>query len=95
MRVKMEHSLACPGIRIQNRTIPAIRDPFRARHLRGHQQDPPERRGILCVRKGVHVLSRHDQHVHRRLRTDVPERDAMLIFGDDLRRDLLPNDFAE
>jgi hypothetical protein len=95
MRVKMEYSLTCPGIRIQNRTIPAIRNPFRARHLRGHQQDPPQRRGILCMSERVDVLARDNQHVHRCLRTDVPESNAMLILGDDLRRDLLPNDFAE
>ena len=91
----MKDSLPRPGIRVQNGTIPAIRDPFCARHLRRHQQDSPERCRILRVRQRIDMLARNHQDVHRRLRTDVTKRDAVLILGDDLRRDLLPNDFAE
>ena len=47
------------------------------------------------VAQGREVLSRHDEHVHRRLRMEVAEGDVVLALGDELRAKLAPRDAAE
>src|SRR5512137_2052741 len=77
--------------------------PARAGHaalscnLRGHALHLPQERvvGGGQVVQGGDVPARHHQHVHRGLRVDVVEGDDVLVFVDQFRRDLPPDDPAE
>jgi hypothetical protein len=95
MRVEMKHGLSRTSIRVKHSAIPTVRYSFRACDLRRHQQNSPEGLGIFRQRQRIHVLPWHHQNVHRRLRVDISKCDAVLVFGNDLRRDFLPNDSAE
>ena len=53
---------------------------------------------IVAVRRVVQrrdVLLGDDEHVGRRDRVDVAERERVIVFEDDLRRDLFSGDLAE
>ncbi len=58
------------------------------------EQVPGERR-IVQFRERRHVAARHDEHVERRLRIQVGERDGLLVLIHELRRDLARDDAAE
>ena len=43
------------------------------------------------IRDGIdrsNMFLRHDKHVHRRLRIDIPKRQSALVLIDDIRREL-------
>src|SRR3546814_11971353 len=61
------------------------------------QREPPDDFGLsrLQVVERRHVGLRHEQHVHRRLRGDIAERDDVVVFVDDVGRDLAADDLVD
>src|SRR3546814_7536071 len=71
-------------------------EPLLLRIARGRQCEPPDDFGLsrLQVVERRHVGLRHEQHVHRRLRGDIAERDDVVVFVDDVGRDLAADDLV-
>jgi hypothetical protein len=59
------------------------------RQLPSHQVQMAEEIAILFtdVRVGSYHLAGNDEHMHRRLRIDIPKRDAPVILVNNSRRD--------
>ena len=60
------------------------------------RQQQRSQRGLIFSRRITHPrdhLARNDEHVMRRLRIDVVDGDARIIFIDDVRRDFAGDDF--
>lgn len=95
MSMEMKHGLPRSCVGIQNGTIPGVRNSFRARDLRRHEQYSPKCRGIFRVRQRINMLARDNENVHRGLWVDISKCDTVLVFSDNLCRDFFPNDFAE
>jgi hypothetical protein len=51
--------------------------------------------GVLGLRQHDDRMSRDHEKVHGRLRADIVERHALIIFVDELRRNFTANDLAE
>ena len=61
----------------------------------GRKPADHHRRVFRHVIEGGEVLLRHEQHVHRRLRRDVAERDQVLVLEHDVGGDLAADDLVE
>lgn len=94
--MQMEHRL--PGIlavvddqpeRIANAELP--------RHLAGCKQQVAQQSLVFQIGIGQsgNFLLRHQQHMGRRLRVDIAEGEAMLVFVDDVGWNGTADDFAE
>ena len=65
--------------------------------LPGHDVQVADQRGVVVVEdvERRDVLSRHDEHMRRRLRVDIAEGDGAVVLLDQLRWDLAVDDLAE
>ena len=93
----VEHRLTRSGVAVENSPVAAFLVPvFLGDRSCStcHLTDQP----IILSRQFVErwdVTSRHDEHVHRRLRIDVPECDEPVVLVDEVARDLAGNNSAE
>src|ERR1039458_3985074 len=65
--------------------------------LRRRRKKVTEQRGILSggIAERTNMLSRHNQHMHRRLGVDIREGVAKIVLEDGRRGNNSFNDFAE
>ena len=87
-------------VKLQQPMLPpvaAFRKPFGFRDLRADTQQVTEQLSVfvLGVCQAHDRLAWDDQHVDRRLRLDVEERDRVLVLVDQIGGDLTPQDLAE
>jgi hypothetical protein len=97
MQVDVKHRLPRLRVAVEDRpeartVVPALPGDRRARPHHRADEIIFRRRQIVQRR---HVLPRHDQHVHRRLRVDVVEGDQAIVLIDLRRGDLARDDLAE
>src|SRR6185437_12901094 len=95
MKVNMKHSLTGVGVGVDHGPIAARLYPFLSRYLGGHESHATDKRRVANVGQRSYMLPRHDQHVDRCLRVDVPEGDAMLVLRDELRGNVPAHDSTE
>ena len=98
MHVDMEHGL--PGIfaAVHHDAVAVLRESFPTRVLGGGQgqlADQVRLRRLQVIQGRNDLVLRNEQHVHRRLRCDVLERQHVVVFIDDGGRDLATDDLAE
>ena len=82
-------------IRVDDETITAVSNTLALREIGGEPRELSHDARIARILHRRNVLTRNDENVDRRLRIDVPERDAIIRLGDDLRRNLFAHDAAE
>ena len=66
-----------------------------ARDPRSRECELPGERGVVEVREPLDVPARNDEHMERRARVEVIERDDVVVLVDEPRRQLLRDDLAE
>src|SRR2546430_6561654 len=66
-----------------------------ARDPRGREYELPGEPGVVEVREPLDVPARNDEHMKRRARVEVIERDDVVVLVDEPRRQLLRDDPAE
>jgi len=95
--MQVEHGLARLAIAVEDRSISALAESLVGRQLSGASQHPADQRVIVPTEivGGRDVLSGNDEQVHRRLRIDVAERDEIVVFVHNRRRNLAGDDAAE
>jgi hypothetical protein len=97
VQVNVEHRLACVAVRIEYGSETAGR---KASLFRDGRRPPHQLANELIVFDGElikrgDVALRHHQHVSRRLRVDVVERQHPIVFVHDRTWDLPVDDLAE
>ena len=97
MQMDVEDRLTCFAIRVEHRPVAAIGvavfpGDLRSRAMHGPNEAVVVRRQI--VQRGD-VSSRDDQHMQRRLRVDVFDRDQLIVLMHELSRNLAADDLAE
>src|SRR3546814_8747961 len=67
-------------VAVHDDAVAILGEPLLLRIARGRQCEPPDDFGLsrLQVVERRHVGLRHEQHVHRRLRGDIAERDDVV-----------------
>ena len=85
MGMQMKYGLTSTRVRIEHNSISALVNSFTARDFRGEQKHPTQRVRFARRIQRINMLSWNHQYVDRRLRIDVPKRDAMLVLGDNRR----------
>ena len=97
VQVDMKHRLSGVALTVQDRAVPALGIAM----LFGQRCCAPDHGPdeVVVARSQVvqrrDVLPRNDEDMKRRLRTDVLERDQILILVDEVARDLASDDLAE
>jgi len=97
VQVQVEHGLPGVGIAVEDRAVAAGGEAALGGDRRAaphHLADELIVVGLEIV-QGRHVRARHHQHMHRRLRTDVVERDETLVLVHLRRGNLAGDDAAE
>src|SRR5690606_2902199 len=88
VQVDLVHGLAAVAVAVHDDPVAVLGEPLRPGvGGRGERQAADDFRpvGGHVVERGE-VFLRHEQHVHRRLRCDVAERDDVLVLEHDLGR---------
>lgn len=95
--VQVVDGLLAVGADVGYEPVPGCGDAGLLRHLLRQPVQAPDERGVLFRHRVGRrdVLFRDDQHVHRGLGPDVPERKQVVGLGDFVRRQLSLDDFAE
>ena len=95
--MKMRDSLS--GVRpvVGDDPVAAVMEPGIGGDARGQSERVRRDVPITATHfsQGREVLSRHDEHVHWRLRVKVTEGDVVLALGDELRTELTARDAAK
>src|SRR6266849_5078081 len=95
MDMQMRNAFACVRAAVNHNSITALFDAEFFRKIARHEQKFSEQRtfGLGCSGQTWDHFFWNDQHVHRRLRIDVVKRDRVVIFPNDLGRNLTRDDF--
>jgi hypothetical protein len=96
MQMQMIHRLAAVRTRVDHHTI-ASGESRRTRNLRCRCEQMSQQGSVLPLRMGLrgNVLPGDNQKMHRRLRVDIREAQALLILIQALRRNLTRNNLAK
>src|SRR5690606_9249328 len=97
VQVDLEHGLAAVLVAVHDDAVTVFGEALLLRVARRGGGQPADHDRIVLadiVERGE-VGLRHEQHVHRRLRRDVTERDQVLVLVDDVGRDLAADDPVE
>jgi len=88
--MEMVNRLTGIGTGIYHQPITAPIDLLPSSDLRGSQADPADQLPILFgdLRQSGYMFLRDDQDMHRRPGTNIPESQNLIIFIDNLRRNL-------
>src|SRR5262245_40005621 len=97
MDMQMRHTLAAVRSAVDYDAIAAFTYSEIACHLRRGQNQLAEQHLIRLVSRSEpgNDTFRHDQDMYRGLRVDILERDRLIIFENDFRRDFPRDDFLE
>jgi hypothetical protein len=98
MQMKVIDALAGVLAGVRDDAVPVTVQAELARRLRGESKQAPQQFFAIHssgIPHGSNVPGGNDQHVHRRLRIDIPKRHCVLGAFDDLRRDLAGYDLAK
>src|SRR5690606_16720138 len=97
MQVDVEDRLPCVLTAVHYHPVAALGKAHFFRQLGGHPVQVAHQLAVVfCnVIDGCDGLLRDDQQVNRRLRVDVAERQAEIVFVDDVCRDLAVDDLGE
>ena len=96
VHVQVRDAFAGVGSVIDHDTVPAGKLELFGNIARSEQQFAKE--CAIAVRRIGQTQNDplwHNQNVHRRLRVDIMKRNRLIIFPDDIRRDLSRDDFFE
>ena len=93
--MEMMHCLAAVIVRVDDGAITAGREPFRLGDLRRHREEFGYDTEVIHVVQRRHVMPGNDEDVRWRLRVDVPERQTLLILGNNRGGYFLAYDAAE
>ena len=97
VQVQVEHRLPGVGVAVEHGAVAALGVAALGGDCRGsphHRADQAVVRTVEVVQRGD-VRSRHDQHMHGRLRVDVLEGHEVVVLEHLLRRNLAGDDAAE
>lgn len=85
MAVEVENRLPCFAVGVDHQAIPPVSNILLVcQTLRGKENVPKQLPILLsCIVERGNRLFRHDENVHRRLRSNVAEGDNMFVFVDD------------
>jgi len=97
MNVQVKDRLTAIGICIYDNAISVIGEAFLACDLSSRQKQMSEGFFIrtVCGIKRVDVIARNDKNMSRRLRTQIVESEAHVIFENASRRNFARGDFTE
>ena len=95
--VDVEHCLPGAAVAIEHRPVAVLRVPLILGDLCGARNQSAHHRRVpfLDVVQRRDVPAGDDEHMERRLRIDVLERQQLVVLVDDLRGDLAVGDLAE
>ena len=93
--MQVEYSLARITVRVDDRSIPRLGDPFLTRDLSSNEREPTDERRIVCFVERRDVLSRYDQNVNRRFGIDVAKGHELIVAVNDGRWNGAGHDAAE
>jgi len=82
MNVHVKDGLAAVTVRVYYNAIPIVGKSFFTRYRGAREQKMPEQFLVICrgFVQRIDMLSRHDQHMCRGLRTDVVQRNTSIIL---------------
>src|SRR4029077_6247073 len=94
MQVQVEHRLTTGGVAVEQQSINRLRDSQLGRYgaRPKHQRRKYRRIRICYVVHGGNVLFWNNEHVRRRLGVDVVECEHVVVFIDDIARQLARDD---
>lgn len=83
------------GLAVVDDEAEAVPVPGIRRDRAGDPEEMPAERRVVEIGERRDVRAGHDEHMQRRLRVDVSERDGAVVLMDDLRGDLARDDAAD
>ena len=97
MQMDLEHGLAAIAIAVHHDAVAVLIETLLLGVRRRRQSQTPYdfRMHRWHIVQCGEIRLRHEQHMHRRLRRDIVEREQMRVFVNDLRRYLAAQDFVE
>jgi hypothetical protein len=95
--MQMGDSFAAVGAVVDDKAVAGVGYVFAAGYFGGGEQEVAEEALIIGLGSSDagDGFFRNDEDVNRRLRGDVAEGEALVVFEDDVGRDFVGNDFFE